>query len=92
MGLEYICEVCGSPRCAFTVNHVGKKTCTGCRQVERAGSVSAKVYRAIGVLEAAQRGYLPTNNWKFKDRRGVSALHAKTKALIIHDRILRGEL
>lgn len=92
MGLEYICEVCGSPRCAFSVNQAGKKMCTGCRQIERAGSVSAKVYRALGVLEAARRGYLATKNGKFRDRGWRSALHAKTKALIIHDRILRGEL
>lgn len=91
MGIELICDMCGAPMCAFTNRFDGKRVCLTCRTIDRQGTVDQKVYRALGALTAGHRGYIPAGSNRYMDAGMASRLAAKTKALIRHDRILRGE-
>lgn len=83
MGLELICERCRAPMCAFkhrvSADGSVQRVCVHCCRIERDASadVPERVYRALGVLAAQHRMGGP--------------LIRKTRALIQHDRILRGE-
>lgn len=90
MGLESICDVCQSPMCAFSHRHDGTRICVHCRSIERIGKPEPAVYRALGALTAGSRGYVRMLN-HYADKGRTSAVAVKTRALIQHDRILRGE-
>lgn len=91
MGIELICDVCQAPMCAFTHRADGSKICVRCRSIERVGKPEEKVFRALGVLSSWYRGYaldsIARPLFVLRDR----GLQGKTRALIQHDRILRGE-
>lgn len=93
MGIELICECCGSPMCAFTHRPNGTKICRNCWNADQLGATDERVHMAIGALEAADRGYTYYQRGRYVDRvlYGESPLKAKAKALIKHDKILRGE-
>ncbi len=78
--------------CAFTFRHDGKRICMHCRKAEQVGCSDNRVFRALGALTAGERGYVPSANGRYRDgHRMFSPLVMKTKALIAHDQILRGE-
>lgn len=89
MGIEIICDVCGSPMCAFTMRGNGSRVCMRCIEAERVGA-SVNTMLALGALTANSRGYKPSKRG-YTDRLSLSPLASKTMALIKHDRILRGE-
>lgn len=95
MGIELICDVCQAPMCCFSHRYDGSKICTNCRAMERQAQVSAtevdRVLVALGALTAGSRGYVPRGSRRYADRGNASDLVVKAKALIQHDRILRGQ-
>lgn len=79
--------------CAFTRRCDGKRICLPCRRAELDGCKDDRVFRALGALTAGERGYVPWKHGRYIDgHRTTSKLAMKTKALIAHDRILRGEV
>lgn len=101
MGLELICDRCKAPMCAFkhhskvnlSMELVTERVCVHCWRLEsEAGAlVSERVYRALGVLTAQHRGYIKDAPYRWMCGIYDNGIHQKTKALIRHDRILRGE-
>lgn len=101
MGLEFICDRCRSPMCYFqyrarvykNVGAVQQRVCVHCCHIENeAGNkVPEVVYRAIGVLTAQHRRYIMSARWRLMHGIFSNGIRDKAKALIRHDRILRGE-
>lgn len=100
MGLEYICDRCGAPMCAFAfqvkVSSTGKayeeRVCLNCMHIqEECGrDVPSRVYKALGVLTAQSRGYILDSRWNLIRKSCETGIEHKTKALIKHDRVLEG--
>lgn len=91
MGIELICDSCKAPMCAFSHRADGARVCMYCRNAEKIGTPDPRTLRAIGALTANHRGYVPSRYGIYMNRGKYSKLAAKGKALIKHDRILRGE-
>ncbi len=96
MGIELICDVCQSPMCCFSHRYDNSRICVNCRSLEKQASAYAfgelqRVFSALGALTAATRGYVPSGSTRYVGRGNASVLVVKTKALIRHDRILRGD-
>lgn len=100
MGLEYICDRCGAPMCAFTfqvkVSSTGKayeeRVCRNCMLIQKecGHDVPGRVYKALGVLTAQSRGYILDSRWNLIRTSYETGIGHKTKALIKHDRVLEG--
>lgn len=99
MGLEFICDRCKSPMCAFR-HHVKvnlsrevvqERICVHCAHIERQAGpdVPEFVYRAIGVLTAQHRGYIMDSWRRLMLNSCETGIRHKAQALIKHDRILR---
>ncbi|HBP5700280.1 TPA: hypothetical protein L6B16_30375 [Pseudomonas aeruginosa] len=101
MGLEYICDRCGAPMCAFTyqvkVSSTGKayqeRVCLNCVRIQKecGHDVPSRVYKALGVLSAQSRGYILNAKWSLDRTSCETGIKHKTKALIKHDRVLEGD-
>ena len=93
MGLEYICDTCKAPMCAFKTRYDGSRECMHCarREREAGASISVRIHKALGVLVAQHRGYILDAKLRIVPGSFGHGLKAKTKALVRHDRILREE-
>jgi hypothetical protein len=94
MSLKFKCDVCGNYHHAY-VNHFSLgKVCGRCAIEVRIGTpleLAVRVRRALGALERIERSaYRAIREGCSAAVMGMS-LAMKTKALIRHDRILRGE-
>jgi hypothetical protein len=95
MGLKFKCEVCGNYHHGYYQHFTLGKVCGRCSIEVGIGSrleLAVRARRALGALERIERSaYRAIREGCSSTVMGMS-LVMKTKALIRHDRILRGEL